>query len=147
MLEIANRRNGHDNVTLALIHCRVQPQANSEISPIIFPEIETLDPPSSTLETSEELEELEDHETEDQTVLVASPQLESTSKTSQRNSSILTPIAIALGLLLLGGALLWLWQQVRFRDDEIMVPTISSPSPPLLPLLLLQNPNPNPLYK
>jgi protein phosphatase len=122
LLEIANRRNGHDNVTLALIHCRVQPQMATE-SPIIFPEIE-IPPPPPAIE-----EETEEPEIEDQTVLVATPDPETTSKTSQRNSSILTPLAIAFGLLLLGGALFWLWQQFRFRDDEIMVPTISSPSP------------------
>lgn len=131
LLEIANRRNGHDNVTLALIHCRVQPQTNSAASPIVFPEIETPHLPAST---SPESETLEENDTEEQTVLVATPQSEATTKTSPGKTSILTPLAIVLGLFLSGGALLWLWQQIRFRDDEIMVPTVSSPSPtPLTP--------------
>lgn len=39
LLEIANQQNGHDNVTVALIHCRVQPPAKGKEPVLSFPKV------------------------------------------------------------------------------------------------------------
>jgi protein phosphatase len=49
LLAIANERNGHDNTTIALIHCQVQPQAGAEPQPLAFAELSSDFSPASEL--------------------------------------------------------------------------------------------------
>ncbi len=40
-VKIANERNGHDNVTIALMHCRVQPKPRVSANPILWSTVES----------------------------------------------------------------------------------------------------------
>lgn len=46
LIRIANTQNGHDNITVAVVHCKVQPTTQTEFSPLSLPFIEA-PPPSS----------------------------------------------------------------------------------------------------
>ncbi|WP_158500395.1 PP2C family serine/threonine-protein phosphatase [Xenococcus sp. PCC 7305] len=41
LVKIANEKNGHDNVTVALVHCRIKPKTSKTISPILWSKVET----------------------------------------------------------------------------------------------------------
>ena len=45
LLEIANRQNGHDNVTVALVHCKVKPNKDAENTSVSFSNIKSSLPP------------------------------------------------------------------------------------------------------
>lgn len=42
LIKIANEKNGHDNVTVALVHCQVQPKSENPIEAISWLEVESL---------------------------------------------------------------------------------------------------------
>jgi protein phosphatase len=138
LLDLANQKNGHDNVTIAIVHCQVRPKANVEATPIIYPEFEAAE---STLP---EFEEFEDDESAEDTILSAatvalpspdeSPMSLGESEPPQRQPWLLAFLLTAFGLLVLGGGYWW-WQQSQTREENLHVPlrTTTSETPPTTP--------------
>ena len=58
LIQIANRQNGHDNVTVALVYCQVQPTEGAEETVLSLPEIEASVAPLSSSGSTEEIEEV-----------------------------------------------------------------------------------------
>ncbi|MDB9314549.1 protein phosphatase 2C domain-containing protein [Spirulina sp. CS-785/01] len=85
LMTLANEKNGHDNITVALVHCQVQPQANSTTPQIDFPE-EKL----AALTAASPATELSNAPT-------TSPKLEK--RSSRKPSLFLLSLLIVVGLL------------------------------------------------
>ncbi|NJK50353.1 serine/threonine-protein phosphatase [Candidatus Gracilibacteria bacterium] len=125
LLEIANTRNGHDNVTIALVYCQVKLKEGVELPTIVYPEIDVSDVPSPTLLLLEDEEEIQKEE-EDTVLMGTSAKSESyPEKTSQRSpfSPVLLSV-VALGALALGGGY-WLWQK-NIQSQDSNPPTLSA---------------------
>ncbi|MCU0535512.1 MAG: protein phosphatase 2C domain-containing protein [Hydrococcus sp. Prado102] len=124
LLEIANQRNGHDNVTIALVYCQVRQKEGIEATAIVYPEIDISEPPSSTLPL---LDEEEIKEEPEETVLLHAPtELISEPEEVPRKSPF-SPVllsVVALGVLALGGSY-WLWQK-NTQSQDSDPPTLSS---------------------
>ncbi len=138
LIEIANEKNGHDNVTIALIYCKVS--VPDTITPLVFTDALSIE--ETTLSNSPELDPLatlvpeEDENTEIQQELPKQSHVSAKSK---------SPIAILLGILLLVGLSgFGLWQFLKASDsnppDEINPPTEDvNPSATETPLLDTEN--------
>ncbi|MBF2020604.1 MAG: protein phosphatase 2C domain-containing protein [Hydrococcus sp. C42_A2020_068] len=131
LLALANQRNGHDNVTIALVHCQVQPKAGAESTPLVYPEFEAKSIDEPPLPESENLEA--DEEAED-TVLTARFEAFSSPETPPQRSPWLLVLAMAsLGLLALGGGY-WLWQLANSGTEDTRVPIVTS-DPQVTPIV------------
>jgi len=125
LLKIANEKNGHDNSTIALLHCQVQPKDNPEPIPS-FPQIQA-SVSSSTLATvsSERLKEYGAFFSEFQESYTPT---EPSSSNPSAVRKLVKPNKLALFPLLLGslalsvlGILGWyLWQ--RFHQSPVSEP-------------------------
>jgi protein phosphatase len=126
LLEIANQRNGHDNVTIALVYCQVRLKEGFETTAIVYPEIEVSEPSSPTLLMLDEEEETKE-EAQETVLLSASAESESDREEKPSRRSPFSPVllsAIALGLLALGGSY-WLWQK-NIQSQNSNPPTLAS---------------------
>jgi protein phosphatase len=130
LLTLANQRNGHDNVTIALVYCQVQPKAGAETTPVVYPEFEAEaadEPPLPELEEIEVDEEAED------TLLTARAESFSSPEAPPPRSPWLLVLSIAsLGLLALGGGY-WLWQLANRSQEDTRVP-IATSEPEVTPI-------------
>ncbi|NEQ28249.1 MAG: serine/threonine protein phosphatase, partial [Microcoleus sp. SIO2G3] len=125
LIEIANTQNGHDNATIALVHCKVSPLGGSKQSAISLPQVEA---PTSSARVPT-------------TVASATP---SQMKTQQLPSKAKTrhPWGLLLGIIVLlglGSALAYVliphrWVASLLGEDSqpSTVPSVS-PSPTLSP--------------
>ena len=111
LIKIANQENGHDNVTVALIHCRILLKDDAELMPLTYDELaaDVLAPPS--------------HEP-------IAPTLPSLSSTDEVTNLRRSPpdqkmrlFFILLGVLGIGGIGLWVWSMTRSSKLEPELPT------------------------
>jgi protein phosphatase len=123
LIEIANRQNGHDNVTVALVYCQVRPQGDDERLPLSFSEIESSLPLQSHPTPTEPVEAVAT-QMPNQPVII-----QKSSLPKSRISSLLPLLGIVIGLIGLGGVLSW-WLASRFLARENpAAPNFSSPTP------------------
>jgi protein phosphatase len=126
LLEIANRRNGHDNVTIALVRCQVKAKANAATLPIHY--AEDADEPSTPLPEKETIRE--DREDEAPTFIQARTQIQvaSTQPPPERSSWWLPLLLTFLGFSVFAGACYLWWTKTIApgTDPAIEVPTTSS---------------------
>ncbi|MGV2827616.1 PP2C family protein-serine/threonine phosphatase [Myxosarcina sp. GI1(2024)] len=117
LIRIANERNGHDNATVALVHCRVRPKPNSSEVRISWSEIESgiNDESIECSEITPEIEPLPDTKSVD-----ASVTLETTVKaTAKANSSqLLKSVALILTTIVAAVALFYLFLEVFYVDPN-----------------------------
>jgi protein phosphatase len=135
LLEIANRKNGHDNVTIALVYCQVKPKTAVEASSLVYPALET---PEPMLPTPEEIEEGEETVLQVPKESIDSPE----QPTPRRTPSLLLLLLVVSVLLGLGGACYWVWQQMNSENDDILVPMNSPDDPPVRPWITPPPPEP-----
>lgn len=127
LLEIANHRNGHDNVTIALLYCQVRLKAGVEVPALVYPELDVSDSPSPTLLTLDDDEE-EIKEDGEETILLHAPTKLISEPEEVPRRSPFSPIllsVVALGALALGGSY-WLWQKNLASQNNIDPPTLAS---------------------
>jgi protein phosphatase len=126
LLEIANRRNGHDNVTIALLRCQVKTKANAATLPIVYPE--DADEPSTPLPEKETSRE--ERENEAPTFIQAKTQIQiaPTQPPPERSSWLLPLLLTLLGVSVFAGACYLWWTKTIApgTDPAIEVPTTSS---------------------
>jgi protein phosphatase len=131
LITLANQRNGHDNVTIALIHCQVQPREGFTETNLSFPTLESSQSNLSKETLSEEEEEeklsgetlIEDFDENDSTEeanntpTVASFDDVKSLPSSQKSSRVSSPLMILfgiIGLLILGGLYWGFGKKIQF---------------------------------
>ena len=116
LIKIANQENGHDNVTIALIHCRILLKDDVELKPLVFDQLvdDLLDPQSNSPISPTRISRPPIHEA---TSLERSP---------------LAPrihlLFILLGILAIGAIALWVWSTTQSNPKEPELPR--QPTPP-----------------
>jgi protein phosphatase len=139
LLEIANQQNGHDNTTIALIHCQVTPRPESEAVALSLPKIEM---DFSDLPFTAEIEETDFETTApDLSPLIGTAAVPETSQ-SDPETPPATPasrkpgksllLAIPLGLLALAAIAAAYWflpRPVSTPSPSESLPSPASPSP------------------
>lgn len=160
LIEIANQQNGHDNVTISLIYCRVQLKVGEEINAVPFSTLEKMigqqalanpplvDPATQdyTATTTEETltAPLAPSTPQPQPPSLTSPSPPETTLQTRKGWWLLLPIGILLAI----GAGYWIWQQQQQSEEESVPPPVSvspSPLPPSVAantLITLQKPLP-----
>lgn len=159
LIEIANQQNGHDNVTVALVHCQVKPKAETENISLLFPDIEDPDSDLSDLSSTEKVQEMASIMPTEQfsssptllpTEQLSSPTLLPTEQLSSPTSSLRQPrnsLLFWLGIVFvlgLGGLVAYLISlhrsvnegSINSNDVPILRPSLNSspflePSPTL----------------
>jgi protein phosphatase len=128
LLEIANRRNGHDNVTIALVRCQVKAKANAATLAIVYPETD-LNEPSAPLPEKETIRE---EALEAPTFIQARTQIQTAAPTQpppERSSWWLPLLLSLLGFSVFAGACYLWWTKTiapGTSEPAIEVPTTSS---------------------
>jgi protein phosphatase len=122
LVELANRVNGHDNVTVALVYCQVTPRAEGEQSPVSFPVIEISSTIPSGATDKETINSLS------QTVAESdSPTSAGEPVKSSRKLPLFVALISLLGLVAIGGGIYW------FSEQNRNSPPTTDPSPELSP--------------
>ena len=118
-VDLANRKNGHDNTSIVLTHCRVSPEKL-----VLFPS----QVPSET--------PIESELSEASKALLYGEPVPVPKGASPRKSMPWKPILYGLGfltLLLLGIAVGWGWQNLRDSSPSPEVPKTPEPPKPQVP--------------
>lgn len=137
LLELANRKNGHDNATIALIHCHLQPAdeppvplCGSDIE-VTFPD-ETFGEREDTLDTARQEETSEDVPTVPIPVAPAGASRTAPARSRSRSLPALVGL-LALGLLGALGAFGWQYLAGSSRTGSDPSPVPTSPVSPTSP--------------
>jgi protein phosphatase len=137
LIELSNRKNGHDNVTIGLIYCQVQaPETFEALSAL---DLEVFSPPP-TATAKEDNTNPSDMSTADPTsqLTVAPPELSDNGETQRGettvSSSKLSPVTglLILGTLLIMGLVGWILWPI-LRPSESPPPIIKDSPQPTLP--------------
>ncbi|WP_422661941.1 protein phosphatase 2C domain-containing protein [Pannus brasiliensis] len=145
LLELANRKNGHDNATIALVHCHLEP-ADEPIAPLSGSDIETIFP-DRTIDASEDtLDTAGQEETGEEIPTIPLPvapvpasvpaPVPAPAPARSRPFSMTALVGLlALGAIGILGALAWqyLAGSPRAVTDPSPVPTSPIDPPPRLP--------------
>ncbi|MGH2412865.1 MAG: PP2C family protein-serine/threonine phosphatase, partial [Microcystaceae cyanobacterium] len=119
LLEIANQQNGHDNVTVALVYCQVQPKEEIEDIPLAFPTIDFSVAAVSASQTSEEtIDEI--------TTQTPTQPFSSEDPPQPKQSWRWFPLFITLGLVGLGAVVLAITHSKP--SESPLTPSTPSPS-------------------
>ncbi|MBW4634035.1 MAG: protein phosphatase 2C domain-containing protein [Iphinoe sp. HA4291-MV1] len=112
LVKIANEQNGHDNVTIALVHCQVQVKY-SEPEPTLKPALADLSTLPAAADSSIRTAQIASAVNQNQKTQVI--------QTSKSSKGIKVPLQlIVLSLVILGGGLLgYLWQLGRLPIPKI----------------------------
>ncbi|MCY7323572.1 MAG: hypothetical protein LH660_17650, partial [Phormidesmis sp. CAN_BIN36] len=123
LVEIANTRNGHDNVTVGLVYCQVAPN-QSAIAPLqINWDRSTSRPEPAALSRSSPVDSLKESPSQPTTLKT---QLIQPARSSFRFSPLLVMLLALLGI---GGLLVLLVPEIRAVLNPVMPPTSSFPTP------------------
>lgn len=113
LIKIGNERNGHDNVTAALIHCRVKSKSQVSQTPITWSDVETGMDDSLIW-----LDEIEEHSFPDTMVQTEAPKTKTQAETANKKSPKRSlPILIVSSLFLLSLSIL-IYIYTQNRDDS-----------------------------
>ena len=116
LIEIANTKNGHDNVTIALVYCQVQFIGGSEAKPLSMAGLETslntLIQPGSSETTVEDLP------TEPPTTEPTLPPETTIPPTSTSSPKIFWLVLGLLGLIAIAVAAYFVWQSQNQTNEE-----------------------------
>jgi protein phosphatase len=139
LLQLANQKNGHDNSTIALIYCRVIPNAESA-PPLVYAEVKERIIPDLNSQDFD-LDEETYHEEEVVTAIPTPPPTSSSvsSRTSSPARTSVSPLvggALVVGSLALVTAVAW---QFLTRNPSPNIPI--SPTPLTSPSPLDPSPN------
>ncbi len=134
LIEIANRHNGHDNVTVALLYCQVQPKPDREPTPLLMAQIEAALSTSSSFDTTDETDQ-ETPPALPQTELNFSPIPTEVPADAPQKRPLL--LLAGLGLLVLGGLAYGFWQLTNRLAQQPTEPT--QPSLTSSPVLSLKD--------
>ncbi|MGE5655960.1 MAG: protein phosphatase 2C domain-containing protein [Actinomycetota bacterium] len=121
-MQLANEKNGHDNTSIVITHCRISPEKLVLFTP-------TVQLPSTTSAAESELSEASKALLYGDTVPPPSPVSVKRRRRNQFPGWL--PVLGVLMLLLAGGAVIW-WLNSRGSDrptPEVSQPPASSPSP------------------
>ena len=116
LIKIANQENGHDNVTVALIHCRILLKEDGELLPLMFDELA-----GDLLESSA-------HQSISPTLASPLPTQEVASLRRSQSPQRVRLFAILLGILAIGGIAIWGWSIIQSQKKK---PEFPSDPPPL----------------
>jgi protein phosphatase len=132
LLELANQKNGHDNATIALVHCQLQP-ADTPVSPLASATVipRSLPEPCDDDEDTLEIDSGENTRPEIPTVLPTVPVVEAPSPVPQGRAFTPTLIAGAIVVAVVGvlGAIVFPYFQAS-PPSETPIPSQPSESPP-----------------
>ncbi|MBF2097092.1 MAG: protein phosphatase 2C domain-containing protein [Gloeomargaritaceae cyanobacterium C42_A2020_066] len=109
LVDLANIKNGHDNVTVVLVHYQVLPETPALASPTEAPaETPTLPPPAPP-----------------------PPARAPRPRPAGRKPRFSLPLPLLLGILALGGLGVWFWPRQPSPDSLIPLPAQAGPASPL----------------
>ncbi|MGK7877418.1 MAG: PP2C family serine/threonine-protein phosphatase [Xenococcaceae cyanobacterium] len=141
LLQIANQKNGHDNVTVALVYCQVQPTQEAEANILEWSEIESLVPPLPSQTPTEAVEE-----TSSQVPTTPSSQMPTRQLPPQKPPQRPWALLLTIAILLLGGLCYLSYrlflEEINSQIDKLRkrspVSTLVTPSPSASPKPVLE---------
>ncbi|WP_052537520.1 PP2C family serine/threonine-protein phosphatase [Gloeocapsa sp. PCC 73106] len=118
LLEIANEKNGHDNVTVALLYCQVSSDRDQQSlawSEIQLPETIIPSEESEDISTSELTTQPMSEVRSQQNFPLKTSHESSAESLTSKNTSQFKPVVALLSLVILGSGGYWLWSRLYPR--------------------------------
>ncbi|MDJ0660482.1 MAG: serine/threonine-protein phosphatase [Crocosphaera sp.] len=130
LVNVANNKNGHDNVTISLLHCQIK-LASGQLTPFSIKDVEII-LESAKEETQPTLEPSDDLPSDLQPT-APFPGNEETQEVKKNNLTLILGIVVMV-LLIVGAGIYGMWQLLQPTPTPIPVPTPTPvPSTPSLP--------------
>ncbi|ACK71868.1 protein serine/threonine phosphatase [Gloeothece citriformis PCC 7424] len=144
LIKIANEKNGHDNITIALIYCQVEPKDQDSQTPLSFSELESSISSLSGPTFIEQTENfnLQEEEDADIPTVISSPVTPATPLSSPTPTTSVPPRSrspfplllslLGVGIAIIGGG--YLGQKLLFPNLSVnKSPTTSPTVSPIIP--------------